>query len=413
MSAESVADYDVVIVGAGLAGASLALAVADLPLKVALVEAQTVREGWPQIEESVFDYDARVSALTEGSRQFLDELGVWSDIVSRRACAYSDMDVWDGEGTGRIHFSASEVRREALGHIVENRLINAALVNRLREHTRVKCYFGMPVASMSREPGLIRLGLEGGAEIRSPLVVAADGANSKVRDWAGFVTREWDYHHHAIVATVETEHRHCNTAWQRFLPEGPLAFLPLPDTAGDQHYCSIVWSVKPELAEQLMSLEDDAFCSALAAKFEHRLGAVVASSRRFSFPLRQRHAADYVCDGVVLLGDAAHTIHPLAGQGINLGFQDAKVLAEECRRALARGLNVADETVLNRYQRRRKGGNLAMMAMMEGFQHLFETPAMPLRLLRNTGMRWLDSALPLKRQIIARAMGLTDGEGKF
>ncbi|MBQ0795938.1 FAD-dependent monooxygenase [Zhongshania sp.] len=408
MSAENIADFDLVIVGAGMAGAALALAVADLPIKVALLEAQPVREGWPKIEDSVFDFDARVSALTEASRGFLDELGAWSDIVSRRACAYTDMEVWDGEGTGRIHFAASEVRRPALGHIVENRLINASLINNLRENRRVKCYFGAPVETMDRQPGLVNLSLAGGKLIRSPVVVAADGANSKIRDWAGFVTREWDYHHHAIVATVETAQPHCKTAWQRFLPEGPLAFLPLPDAAGEQRYCSIVWSVKPEIAAQLMQLDDDDFCRELAAKFEHRLGAVVASSRRFSFPLRQRHAADYVCDGVVLLGDAAHTIHPLAGQGINLGFQDAMVFAEECRRACERGLSLADNAVLSRYQRRRKGGNLAMMALMEGFQHLFETPAMPLRLLRNTGMRWLDAALPLKRQIIAKAMGLSD-----
>jgi 2-octaprenylphenol hydroxylase len=408
MSAENIADFDLVIVGAGLAGAALALAVADLPLKVALVEAQAVREGWPQIEESVFDYDARVSALTDASRGFLDEIGAWSDIASRRACAYTDMEVWDGEGTGRIHFSASEVRRSALGHIVENRLINASLINNLRENARVKCFFGMPVETMSRQQAGISLHLAGGRVVRSPLVVAADGANSKIREWAGFVTREWDYHHHAIVATVETEFPHSNTAWQRFLPEGPLAFLPLPDTAAEQRYCSIVWSAKPDIAEHLMSLDDDDFCRELAVKFEHRLGRVLAASRRFSFPLRQRHAADYVSDGVVLLGDAAHTIHPLAGQGINLGFQDAAVFAQECRRACERGVPLFDASVLNRYQRRRKGGNLAMMAMMEGFQHLFETPVMPLRLLRNTGMRWLDSALPLKRQIIAKAMGLSD-----
>lgn len=408
MSADNIADFDLIIVGAGMAGAALALAVADLPIKVALIEAQAVREGWPQIDESVVDYDARVSALTESSRTFLAELGAWSDIADRRACAYTDMEVWDAEGTGRIHFAASEVKRAALGHIVENRLINASLISSLRENARVKCFFGMPVETMSRQQGLISLNLIGGKVVRSPLVVAADGANSKIRDWAGFTTREWDYHHHAIVTTVETERPHQNTAWQRFLPEGPLAFLPLPDEAGDQRYCSVVWSAKPDMVEQLMSLEDDEFCQQIAAKFEHRLGAVVACSRRFSFPLRQRHAADYVCDGVVLLGDAAHTIHPLAGQGINLGFQDAMVLAEECRRATERGLSLADTAVLNRYQRRRKGANLAMMAMMEGFQHLFETPAMPLRLLRNMGMRWLDSALPLKRQIIVKAMGLSD-----
>ncbi|MEX1668771.1 FAD-dependent monooxygenase [Zhongshania guokunii] len=403
----SIAEFDLIIVGAGLAGAALAVALADLPLKIALVEGQAVRDGWPPLEESVVDYDARVSALTEGSREFLEQLGVWSEISGRRVCAYTDMEVWDGEGTGRIHFAASEVKRAALGHIVENRLLNAALINHLRELAGVKCYFACPVAAMEQQSGGVALSLADGRVLRSPVVVAADGANSRIRDWAGFVTREWDYHHHAIVATIETAEGHKNTAWQRFQPEGPLAFLPLPDTAGEQRYCSIVWSALPEQAEQLMAMDDDAFCRELGAKFEHRLGNIVACSRRVSFPLRQRHAADYVSGGIVLLGDAAHTIHPLAGQGINLGFQDAMVLAEECRRACERGLSLTDSGALSRYQRRRKGGNLAMMAMMEGFQHLFETPVMPLRLLRNTGMTWLNKALPLKRQIIAKAMGIS------
>tara|TARA_R110000772_G_scaffold41479_2_gene96303 strand:- start:5514 stop:6743 length:1230 start_codon:yes stop_codon:yes gene_type:complete len=403
----SVTEFDLIIVGAGLAGGALAVALADLPLKVALIEGQAVREGWPPLEESVFDYDGRVSALTEGSREFLDQLGVWSEICDRRVCAYTDMEVWDGEGTGRIHFAASEVKRAALGHIVENRLLNAALMNRLRDSAGVKCYFANPVASLEKQSGGVALTLADGRVLRSPVVVAADGANSRIRDWAGFVTREWDYHHHAIVATIETAEAHQNTAWQRFQPEGPLAFLPLPDMAGEQRYSSIVWSALPEQAEQLMALDDEAFCRELGAKFEYRLGNIIACSRRLSFPLRQRHAADYVSDGVVLLGDAAHTIHPLAGQGINLGFQDAMVLAEECRRAHERGLSLIESGVLNRYQRRRKGGNLAMMAMMEGFQHLFETPVMPLRLLRNSGMSWLNKALPLKRQIIAKAMGIS------
>ncbi len=403
----SVTEFDLIIVGAGLAGGALAVALADLPLKVALIEGQAVREGWPPLEESVFDYDGRVSALTEGSREFLDQLGVWSEICDRRVCAYTDMEVWDGEGTGRIHFAASEVKRAALGHIVENRLLNAALMNRLRDSAGVKCYFANPVASLEKQSGGVALTLADGRVLRSPVVVAADGANSRIRDWAGFVTREWDYHHHAIVATIETAEAHQNTAWQRFQPEGPLAFLPLPDMAGEQRYSSIVWSALPEQAEQLMALDDEAFCRELGAKFEYRLGNIIACSRRLSFPLRQRHAADYVSDGVVLLGDAAHTIHPLAGQGINLGFQDAMVLAEECRCAHERGLSLIESGVLNRYQRRRKGGNLAMMAMMEGFQHLFETPVMPLRLLRNSGMSWLNKALPLKRQIIAKAMGIS------
>lgn len=398
--------FDLIIVGAGLAGAAFALAMAEQPLNIALLDAQPERAGWPPLDDTVLDYDARVSALTEASRSFLQRLGVWSDIVERRACAYQEMTVWDAEGTGEIHFSADEVGELALGHIVENRLITAALLSRLRS-SRVRLLFDSPVAEWQRVGELGQLQLADGRLLQAPLIVAADGANSRLRDWGGFQTREWDYHHHAIVCTVETEKAHRATAWQRFLPEGPLAFLPLPDREGGQHFSSIVWSAQPELAESLMAMDEEAFNIALARHFEHRLGRIVASSRRVKFPLRQRHALRYYQQGIALLGDAAHTIHPLAGQGINLGFADAAVLADECQRALSRGLSLSDELLLSRYQRRRKGENLAMMAAMEGFQNLFESRALPLRLLRNAGMNWLDRAAPLKRQIIARAMGLS------
>ncbi len=406
MAERALESFDLIVVGAGMAGAAVALAMAEENLKVALIDGQKMPEGWPPVlDDSVLDYDARVSALTAASRQFLDELGVWQGIVERRACAYRDMEVWDAEGTGRIHFSAAEVNQPALGHIVENRLVNAGLLEALRA-SRVQCVLGAPVKSYRREAGRGVLELEGGRRLGSPLVVAADGANSRLREAGGFQTREWNYHHHAIVCTVETESPHQDCAWQRFLPEGPLAFLPLADAAGSGRYCSIVWSALPDVATQLMGLDDDAFAQSLTRHFEGRLGEVLACSKRFSFPLRQRHAVDYVKDGIVLVGDAAHTIHPLAGQGINLGFADAQALADELKRALRRGLMLSDNVALARYQRRRKGDNLAMMAAMEGFQHLFESPAMPLRLARNLGMSLLDRAVPLKRQIIARAMGL-------
>ncbi|MGJ8687289.1 MAG: UbiH/UbiF/VisC/COQ6 family ubiquinone biosynthesis hydroxylase [Spongiibacteraceae bacterium] len=399
--------FDVVIVGGGMAGAALALALSELPLKIALVEAQPYREGWPPQEESVFDYDARVSALTEASQLLLDRLGVWADIKAHRACSYSDMDVWDAEGTGHIHFSAAEVNRRALGHIVENRLIAAALLNKLQQCAAVKCFFSTPVESLDCSGEYKVLHASDGVEIAGRLLVAADGANSRIRKWAGFQTREWDYNHHAIVCTAETTEAHRATAWQRFLPSGPLAFLPLPDGAGEQRYSSIVWSAPPEQVAELMQLDDQAFSEALGVAFESRLGPIVACSKRFSFPLRQRHAITYQNDGVVLLGDAAHTIHPLAGQGINLGFLDVAALAEELQRACDRSLRIDEPAVLARYQRRRMGSNMAMMVAMEGFQHLFSTDAMPLRLLRNTGMSWLNKAVPIKRRIIAKAMGMS------
>lgn len=401
--------FDLLIVGGGLAGAALALAMSlnstSTPLRIALIEGGPLQT-WPELEESVYDYDARVSALTDASRQLLDEIGVWPLVAAQRVCGYRDMDVWDAEGTGHIHFSAEEVQRPALGHIVENRLVLAAM-HQCLQGCGVSLMFGCKVASFQRSHDGPRLSLADGRVLTAPLVAAADGARSKIREWAGFDTREWDYHHHAIACTVETSLPHQATAWQRFLPEGPLAFLPLADANAEQRYCSIVWSAKPELNQQLMAMNDQDFCHALGRAFEHRLGDVMACGKRVSFPLRQRHAPEYVQDGVVLLGDAAHSIHPLAGQGINLGFADVKVLAEELKRGQARQLTLNDASVLGRYQRRRKGDNLAMMAAMEGFQHLFESNAMPLRLLRNVGMTWLNGRQPIKRELIARAMGLS------
>lgn len=396
--------FDVVIVGGGLAGASLALALAETPLRVAVVEGGPAQP-WPAPVESAQDYDARVSALTEASRRLLEQLGVWPAIARARVCAYRRMDVWDAEGTGNIQFDAIEVQRAELGHIVENSLILAALHEALQA-SRVAVYFAASVAKLGAEAGAHQLALADGRELSARLVVAADGARSQIRQWAGFETREWDYHHHAIACTVECEQPHRATAWQRFLPEGPLAFLPLADADGRQRFCSIVWSAKPELSDALIAMDDDAFCEALGKAFEFRLGVIAAVGRRFRFPLRQRHAPEYFRNGVVLVGDAAHSIHPLAGQGINLGFADVNVLSEELKRGLAKGLDVADSQVLGRYQRRRKGDNLAMMAAMEGFQHLFESNALPLRLARNAGMSWLNWQGPLKRQLITKAMGL-------
>jgi len=207
------------------------------------------------------------------------------------------------------------------------------------------------------------------------------------------------------VCTVQTAEEHQATAWQRFLPTGPLAFLPLPGTS-DQHYCSIVWSLTDDRAAEVLALDDDAFCTQLSRVFEGNLGGVIGTSARAAFPLRQRHAVDYIQPGVALVADAAHTIHPLAGQGINLGLQDVAALAEELLAAHAKGLELGQLDVLGRYQRRRKGENLLMMAAMDGFKRLFEQKALPLRWLRNTGMRGVAQVGPLKTKLMRQAMGI-------
>lgn len=399
--------FDIVIVGAGIAGSALALALAGQGLRCAVVEARPLAPAELPQAYDVQHFDARVSALTPRSRRFLERLDAWQAIERYRYCPYDHMTVWDAQGTGAIEFDCGDVDAAALGYIVENRVIVNALLEQVASCRDIELIAEAALAACQREEDeSLRIELEDGGVLGADLLIAADGALSRVRELMGFRTREWDYGHRAIVATVETQESHQNTAWQRFMSSGPLALLPLPGADG-RHYCSIVWSAQEEPAQELLQLGDSDFCRALSQASEQRLGDVVAASARFAFPLRQRHATDYVQPGIALVGDAAHTIHPLAGQGVNLGLQDVAVLSEEISLALAQGVNPGQIQMLRRYQRRRKGENLLMMGAMDGFKRLFEEPSLPVRWLRNTGMRNVNQMLPLKRQLMRHAMGLS------
>lgn len=400
--------FDVAIVGAGLAGTALAAALGGSELRVALIEAQPLSLEWPPLHDAVSSYDNRVSALTDASRRWLEQLCAWPLIAAQRLASYQRMQVWDGEGTGSIEFDARSVNQPVLGHIVENRLLQIALLHSVAAHRNVQILNPVQVTGFARNAEHIEIVLADGRTLQTALLVAADGANSRVREWAGFKMREWDYGHHALVATVATELPHRLTARQVFRREGPLAFLPLPDSTDTQQFCSIVWSTLPDEAHSLLALDDDAFSEQLARAFEYRLGAITAVSRRFSFPLRARHAVDYVMPGIALISDAAHTIHPLAGQGINLGLLDAQVLADEVLRATRRGLGANHSSALARYQRQRKGDNIATLAAMEGFKRLFGAESLPIRLLRNSGLNRVDRNTVLKRLLIRQAMGLSN-----
>lgn len=400
-------EYDVVIIGAGIAGSSLAAALSGQGFSIAVVEAQSLERGSLPQDRTLQSFDSRVSALTPKSIALLKGLGAWDAVSSYRHCPYGHMTVWDAEGTGRIEFDCEELDVPALGHIVENRAIVHSLLGLLEKLSDVTSLSPCRLDSCEREDsGAMRLQLDDGSELKAGLVVGADGALSRVREMMDFQTREWDYGHRAIVATVQVAEPHRGTALQRFLPSGPLAFLPLPGT-DEAHFCSIVWSVKDGLAEELLALEDGNFCKALDRAFESNLGGVIGSSPRFAFPLRQRHAVEYIQPGVALVADAAHTIHPLAGQGINLGLQDVGVLAEELISAQARGIRPGQAEVLSRYQRRRKGENLLMMGAMDGFKRLFEQQALPIRWLRNAGMRGVGQLAPLKQRLMRHAMGIS------
>lgn len=396
-------DCDIAIVGGGMAGSALACALAGSAYRVVIIE-NTAKV--PFVPAHFFD--PRVVALSVASQQFFEQLGAWDFIRAQRLSPFERMQVWDAEGTAQVCFDAADLQQPALGHIVENSLVVAALHQRLQDAVNVSWLCPDTVTGLQDDEKVphCELFLQSGAVVRCQLVIAADGAQSALRKLAGIKTVEWDYGHSAVVATVRTENPHERTARQRFMASGPLAFLPLRDNDGDEHWSSIVWSTAPEAAQALLGLPDAEFAAQLGKAFEHRLGDIIEVRGRFAFPLRQRHAQMYHQGRVVLIGDAAHTIHPLAGQGVNLGFMDVKVLAEELLDAQAKQLSPAHPVVLKRYQRRRRGANLTMTATMELFQRLFARRELPVRWLRNTGMHGIDALPALKKKIMRSAMGL-------
>jgi len=389
-------DYDVVIAGGGMVGSALACALGKAGLSVALVESREPCRSWPPEQ-----LDLRVSALTRASQRILENLGVWERMRRLRVSPYREMRVWDATGIGSIHFDSADIGEPDLGHIVENRVTQLALWERLEQLDSVARLCPAAVAGLEHGRQGPRVILENGQEITASVLVGADGVNSRVRGLAGIQVRGWGYDQDAVVATVLPERHHRATAWQRFMPTGPLAFLPIDDGR-----CSIVWSTSPEHARRLLALEPDAFCEALGGAADYALGKILETGPRASFPLRLQHAVHYVQPGLALVGDAAHAIHPLAGQGVNLGFLDAATLAEVLVEARRAGRELGSYGTLRRYERTRKGDNLLMLAAMDSFKRLFGNQLAPLRLLRNLGLRLTDSAAPVKRLIMHRALGM-------
>lgn len=405
---QAVQTADIVVVGAGMVGLTTALALADTALDICILEAREIelsRVPDQLLAQQAQGYDPRVSALTCASQQILEHVGAWSAMQKARVAPYTDMDVWDGEGTGHIHFCSRELHEPALGHIVENRVTVAALLQQLESHENLRLVSGVQVSDMTpaHYDDHRMLTLSDGQQLKAQLVIACDGAMSRTRQLAGIPMLEWDYGHHAIVTTVQTEQPHQATAWQRFTEDGPLALLPL----NDAHHVSIVWSTSPAHASELQSLDEEAFCQVLAQASEFKLGRITAADARHCFPLRQRHAKEYVRDGFAVIGDAAHTIHPLAGQGVNLGLLDAAALAETLRNAVAEEECWHSQRILKRFERERQMNNLQMSAAMEGFKRLFNSKQPALRLARNIGMSLMDKLGPVKNHIVQQAMGLS------
>ncbi|HFT7388420.1 FAD-dependent 2-octaprenylphenol hydroxylase [Aeromonas hydrophila] len=392
-------NVDVVIVGGGMVGLGLAAALKGSALKVAVVEGQ--------LPESALDEapDNRVSALSLASQRILQQVGAWRGIEARRLQPYGQMEVWEQDSFGRIAFDAASLRQPELGHIVENRVIQLALLEAILDGDNIQLLSPARASSLqSGEAGSLLL-LEDGSALSAKLVVAADGAHSWVRRQADIPLTSWDYGHHALVATVRCAEPHEAVARQIFTPEGPLAFLPLwqPDL------CSIVWSVPAARAEALCQCDEEQFNRQLTTAFDGRLGLCKVEGARSAIPLTARYARDFARERLVLVGDAAHTIHPLAGQGVNLGLLDAAALAEQILRNQAAGKDIGRLANLRGYERWRKSEAASMLAAMEGLKRLF-AGANPLKkLVRGAGLCAFDLLTPLKQSVIRAAMGL-EGE---
>lgn len=402
-------DYDVVIAGAGIVGATLACALGNQPLRIALIESRP-----PVLHSPPGTRDLRVSAVTLGSARLLQALGVWDDICAQGVSPFYEMHVWDAAGSGEIHFDAAAVGEETLGYIVENRVIQSALLRRIQQCAHITWHCPASIEALELGGGHIVLDTREGARLKTGLVVGADGADSALRTLAGISARVEEYGEQAVVANVKTSRSHQRTAWQRFLPGGPLALLPL----ADEHECAIVWTVPTERAQALLALDESSFIaelqSALGSETPRQgLGRIEAAGPRAGFPLRLVHAGHYIAPRVALIGDAAHTVHPLAGQGVNLGLSDAAELAEALMEAHAHGKDIGARSVLRRYERARKGEVLGMIAALQGLHRLFGSRRASLRWARNLGLDLTDTLSPVKNLITRHAMGVSGDPPKF
>ncbi|AFJ43967.1 UbiH/UbiF/VisC/COQ6 family ubiquinone biosynthesis hydroxylase [Francisella orientalis] len=385
---------DVVIVGGGMVGLSLALSLHQNGLQVAVIEAREINHKHHNSDR----VETRVSAVNHTSKRLLQDLGVWKAIKSNRISPYYQMRVWDDVHSESITISAEEISEHSLGNIVENDVITQALIAEI-SNTGIEIYANQMIEKIQKN-GNTELVVLADKIIETSLIVGADGANSFVRDYFNFETKVKPYKHTAIVATLELEKQHNQTAYQRFYDKGVLAFLPLENP----NKASIVWSVKTDYVNFLMSLADEKFELELAKAINNTLGSVKLLSKRFSFELAQRHAKSYIKSNVVLVGDAAHTIHPLAGQGVNIGFKDVIALSKVVREAFAKGRLIGHISTLDKYQRERKLDNTKMIALMKAFKEVFGSENDYIKKARRAGFEFVDKYSIVKSLVVKQAL---------
>jgi len=383
--------YDVVVAGGGMVGAATALGFAQQGLNVAVIEGKA-----PQPFHPEQPMDLRVSAISPNSVALLMRLGAWESILQMRLCPFKRLETWEHPEC-RTRFSADEMNLDRLGYIVENRIIQLSLWQQFDDYPNLSLLCPARMTKAIPLDGGHQVELDDGSQLYAKLLVGADGANSQVRQQAGIGITAWDYRQHCMLINVETAFPQQDITWQMFTPRGPRSFLPLPG-----HQGSLVWYDSPKRIKQLNTMNADQLHEQITTHFPEELGEFKVLNHG-SFPLTRRHAQSYYKPGVVLLGDAAHTINPLAGQGVNLGFRDVDVLLHEAEKA---GKEWAKPAVLKAYERRRRPDNLLMQSGMDFFYTTFSNSLLPVKLLRNAGLKLAEHTGPVKKQVLKYAMGM-------
>ena len=391
-------DADVIIVGAGLAGLTLAALLARNSIHCLIIEERSDKPELGRI-------DPRTLAVTRASENILKTTGAWQELPPERIGYFRKMYVWDEQGGGDIEFDSAGLCEPTLGFIIEQAALEWALQQVNRQSDLVRWYQPARVKSITVTDQAVNVQLEEGQKLSACLVVGADGTKSAIRTLAGIPYPVHDYHQNAVACIVETEQPHESVARQRFLANGPLAFLPM---AGTRH-CGVVWSTTPEHASRLLAMDEKTFNQELAGSFSYTLGGITSSKLHAGFPLQHAQANHYCQPRLALIGDAAHCVHPLAGQGANMGLLDAAALSEVITGANCQGRDPGDYRVLRKYERWRKGENYLMLKVLQGFKILFESRLGSVRFLRNAGLDLTDMAVPVKHAIMRLAMGL-DGD---
>ena len=409
--------YDVLIVGGGMVGATIACGLGQQGIRVAVfdqaVSAPLSADALPEL---------RVSALSTASAAILRQLGAWPHMQSMRMTPYRRMAVWEklhspsgkaiDSRANRVVFDARQINHSQLGFIVENRVTQSGLLEAIKSYPSVSFFCPVTIEKIHTSTAHPMIELSDDRRFFGDLLVGADGAHSRVRQAVGLAMEQRDYEQQCLVATVEIAGGCQDITWQAFTPTGPEAFLPLPDING-KSYASIVWYNHPENVRQLLALSKEAFIKALKTTFPAELPDVIQLHDRAAFPIARRQVTGYFRPGVVLAGDAAHTINPLAGQGVNLGLQDAAWLIEILVAARRAGENPGSPEVLTRYEKARRSDNALMMNTMDAFYHTFSNQSKPILLLRNLALTIAGKLSPAINQVMKYAMGLSGKQPKL